>query len=228
MAMPTSPQGIAIRITENPRSEIWQAPTVTSDLGVLLIGWITREVQVDAGVPSEVVEVLSKVLTRLTVVTFLGEYPTSSPRAPNQWLDVGGARVTVLTKKPSALSRPRPLPLVATRDANVAQELFRSAAFDWNQQAQLALLSEPGPPPAVTYDLVEQCVHRSAIAGAIRELRLRGILYPAVDGDFATLVSDDPAFAQDFERELSRACEAAGISFTITSEEEFRHTRWIG
>jgi len=120
------------------------------------------------------------------------------------------------------------LPLIATRDPGVAQELFRSSSFDWNQQAQIALLSELGHPPAIDYDLVEQCLRRTSIAAVMRDLRLLGILYPAVDGAFAALVSSDARFAEDFQRELVRACEAAQLSFSATSEEEFRRTQWMG
>lgn len=207
---------------------MWQAPRATPEFSVFLIGWITKDIPVEAGVPLQAMQVLSESLTRLAVVTFLAKTPTSARLAPNQWHDVGGGWVAVLTRTSSVFSRRHPLPLIATGDSGVAQELFRSSSFDWNQQAQMALLSEPGHPPAIDYDLVEKCLRRSSLTGVIRDLHLLGILYPAVDGDFAALVSSDAGFAEDFQRELRRACQAAQLPFTAISEEEFRRTQWMG
>jgi len=223
-----SPKVIGIRLTSNPRSDMWQVPIATPEFSVYLIGWITNGTLTDAGVPLEAIRVLSESLTRLAVVTFLADPPGSAPLAPNQWHDAGGGWVTVLTKTNSAFSRRHTLPLIATADKDVAQALFESPSFDWNQQAQMALLSEPGHPPAIDYDMVEQGLRRSSIAGVIRDLHLLGILYPAVDGDFAALVSSDSGFAESFQRELKRACQGAQLPFAAISEEEFRRTQWMG
>lgn len=224
----SSAEVIGIRLTANPRSEIWQVPLATPEFSVFLIGWITHEVPVDAGAPVEVIQVLSESLTRLAVVTFLGETPGAAQLAPNRWYGTGAGWLAVLTKTSSAFSSRRPLPLIATQDPGTAQELFQSGSFDWNQQAQMALLSEPGHPPTVDYDLVEQGLHRSSVAKVIHDLRLLGILYPAVDGDFAALVSSNPGFAEGFQKELGRVCQAAQLPFAVISEEEFARTPWMG
>jgi hypothetical protein len=207
---------------------VWQVTIAASEFSVYLIGWITNGILVEAGVPLEAMQVLSESLTRLAIVTFLADPPTSARLVPNQWHDAGGGWVAVLTKTSSVVSRRHTLPLIATADPGVAQELFRSRSFDWNQQAQMALLSEPGHPPAIDYDLAEQCLRRSSIAGVIRDLHLLGILYPAVDGDFAALVSSDSGFAEYFQSELRRACQGAQLPFAAISEEEFRRTQWMG
>lgn len=226
--MDTPPKVIGIRVTANPCSDVWQTPIATSEFSVLLIGWISSQVPIDAGVPSEAMQVLSESLTRLAVVTFLGEPSTPARLAPNEWHQVPGGWAACLTGTRSLFSGRYALPLIATRDPGVARELFRSSSFDWNQQRQMALLSEPGRPPAVRYDLVEQCLNRSSIAGAIRALHLLGILYPAVDGDFAALVSSGSGFGGDFQKELRLACQTAQLSFEAVSEEEFRTTPWMG
>jgi hypothetical protein len=207
---------------------MWQVPIATSEFSVLFIGWITLEIPVDAGVPLQAIQVLSQSLTRLAVVTFLGETSGAAKLAPNRWHDASGGWLAVFTKTSSVFSSRRPLPLIATRDSGMVRELFRSSSFDWNQQAQMGLLSQPGHPPPIDYDLVEQGLHRSSIAKVIRDLRLLGILYPAVDGDFAALVSSDPGFAEDFQGELRRVCQAAQIPFAVISEEDFARTRWVG
>lgn len=226
--MNAPPKLIGIRITANPRSEMWQTPIATSELSVLLIGWITSEIPVEAGVPLEAMRVLTESLTRLAVVTFLADTPTSPLLAPNRWHDIRGGWVAFLTGARSLFSGRHVLPMIATKDSVVALELFRSSAFDWNQQRQMALLSEPGHPPAIDYNLVEQCLDRSSIAEAIRDLRLLGILYPAVDGDFAALVSSDARFAEDFQKELKLACHSSQLRFGAISEDEFRRTQWMG
>ena len=71
-------------------------------------------------------------------------------------------------------------------------------------------------------------MHRSSIAKVIGELGLLGILYPAVDGDFAALVSSDPGFAEDFQSELGRVCQAAQLPLAVISGEEFARTHWMG
>jgi len=223
----SSPKVIGIRLTANPRSEMWQVPIATSEFSVFLIGWITREIAVEAGAPLQAIQVLSKSLTRLAVVSFLAETPGAAQLAPNQWHEASDGWVAVLTKTSSVFSSRRLLPLIATGDPGMAQELFRSGSFDWNQQAQMALLTKPGHPPAIDYDLVEQGLRRSSIGRVIRDLRLLGILYPAVDGDFAALVSSDPGFAEDFQGELRRVCQAAQLPFAVISEEEFARTHWM-
>jgi hypothetical protein len=226
--MDTAPKLTGIRVTANPRSDLWQTPIATSEFSVLLIGWIANEMPVEAGVPMEAMQVLSACLTRLAVVTFLAETPASTQLAPNQWQNVRCGWAACLSEKKSLFSSRRVLPLIATQDSSVAQELFRSSAFDWNQQRQIALLSEPGRPPAVDYDLVERFLNRASIADAIRDLSLLGVLYPAVDGDFAALVSSDAGFTDDFQRELRLACQTSQLTFGAISEEEFRRTQWVG
>jgi len=223
-----APKLVGIRLTANPQSDVWQTPLATPGFPVCLVGWITEGTSVEAGVPLGAMQVLSESLTRLAVVTFLADPPTSAPLAPNRWHQVGGEWVMVLTRTNSDVSRSGSSPLIATTNARVAQELFRSDSFDWTQQAQIVLLSEPGHPPAIVYDLVEQCLRRTSIAEVIRDLHLLGVLYPAVDGDFAAVLSNDTGFADDFQRELRRACHAAQVSFAAISEESFKRTQWTG
>ena len=147
-------------------------------------------------------QLLSEALTRLAIVTFLSETAAAARLAPNQWHEAACGWLAILTGRQT-------LPVVATRDSHAAQELFHSGYFDWNQQSQLALLSEPGHPPAIDYDLVKQCLDRSSLAQVLRDRRLLGILYPAVDGDFAALISSDAALAEDFQAQLRLACEPA-------------------
>ena len=215
------PKLIGIRLTANPRSDVWQVPVATAEFSVFLIGWITSEAPVEAGVPLQAMQLLSEALTRLAIVTFLSETAAAARLTPNQWHEAACGWLAILTGRQT-------LPVVATRDSHAAQELFHSGYFDWNQQSQLALLSEPGHPPAIDYDLVKQCLDRSSLAQVLRDRRLLGILYPAVDGDFAALISSDAALAEDFQAQLRLACETAGLSFSTTSEEEFRRTSWTG
>jgi hypothetical protein len=215
------PKLIGIRLTANPRSDIWQVPAASAEFSVLLIGWITSETPIEAGVPLQAMQLLSECLTRLAVVTFLSEAAATARLAPNQWHEAACGWLAILTGRQT-------LPLFATRDSHVAQELFNSGYFSWNQQSQIALLTEPGHTPAIDYDLVEQCLNRSSIGQVLRDRRLLGILYPAVDGDFAALISSDLAFAEDFQTQLRLACETARLPFSTTSEEEFRRTPWTG
>jgi hypothetical protein len=75
---------------------------------------------------------------------------------------------------------------------------------------------------------VEQCFHRQSL-GAVLSSQvpwLLGVFYPGVDGDFAALVSPRSEFVESFLQELHWSCEAARVSFAITSEDEFKRTAW--
>jgi len=222
---------IGLRLTTNPVSAMWQVPAATAEFTVVLIGWVMREAPLDAGVPKEAAQILSEWLTRLAVVTFLHSPPESKTASPNRWSEVDGGWITVLTRPGIGFGQHPPFPLLSTRDLKIAQLLFSAEPFDWSQQGQVALLTEGGqPPPTVNYDVVEKCFHRQSLADIFRlpELRLLGLIYPAVDGDFAALISANPEFIALALQDLSGACDAAKLSFTMTSEEEFRSTTWTG
>jgi hypothetical protein len=223
------PKVIGLRLAVNPLSAIWRTPAATSELQVLLIGWVTGQAPINAGVPEEAAQILSESLTQVAVVTFLHSPPAKAAPPPNQWSEVEGGWITVLTRPAAALGSPYRLPLLATKEAGVARQLFDAAGFDWTQQGQMALLSKNGHPPPVGYQVVEQCFRRHSIADILRraELGLLGILYPAADGDFASLVSTDPAFVENVAGVLRRTCDNARIPFAIAPEEEFKRTPWI-
>jgi hypothetical protein len=219
------PNVVGLRLTINPSSEIWQVPIASSEFTVLLIGWVTREAPVDAGVPREAAQILSESLTSLAVLTFLHSVPASTTSHANQWVEVSGAWTTVLMPPRATFGQQRPLPLVSTRDPRVAERLFSAEPFDWTQQGQVALLTDGRQePPRISYDFVEQCFHRRSLSDVLhcREVGLLGLLYPAVDGDFAALISAGAEFIEQFSEELRRACDAAQISFAIISEDEFK------
>src|SRR5258708_37911369 len=89
----------------------------------------------------------------------------STTNHPNQWAEVDGAWTTVLTRPRTTFREQRPWPLVSTRDPAVAQRLFTAEPFDWTQQGQIAVLTDGRQqPPAISYDVAEQCFHRRCVS----------------------------------------------------------------
>jgi hypothetical protein len=218
-----------LRLTLNPMSTVWGVPIARVDFRVILIGWVTRAVPVDGGVPKEVAQLLSECLTRVAVVTFLHSRPSLPTRAPNQWYEVHGAWMTMLTASVGVWGKHKHWPLLSTQDAATTGLLFNDEMFDWTQQGQIAFLTENRQvPPTIGYDLVEECFDRKSLAETLRRARpnLLGLLYPAVDGDFAGLISADNEFIEQVLEEIHHACDSAGFSFTLTTEDEFKRMFW--
>lgn len=221
---------VEIRATRNPSLPIWQVPPPNSDYEVLLVGWILREAPLDSGLPEEAGGLLTQTLTHLSAVTFL--HPASGDVDPpaNQWRTAEGGWATLLSAPGIASIRKRELPLFCTLDPEKARMLFHAEPFDWTQQGQLALLTDKKEaPPALDYHLIEQAFHRKSLSTILRSehSRLLGLVYPGVDGDFAALLSADEAFVSEFLQGLRHTCEAAGIFFRVTSEDEFQQTAWL-
>ncbi len=218
-----------IRVTKNPSSAIWQVPVANPEYEVALTGWVLREPMVDSVVPTEVARILSESLTRLAAVTFLYSLPQTVVATANEWREVEGGWATVLSAPGGILARKRNLPLLCTTNPKIARLMFSAEPFDWSQRGQLAFLTQKTEqPPALDYRLVEQCFHRQSL-GAILSSQvplLLGLLYPGVDGDFAGVASAESRFLPVFLEDLRCSCEAADVSFAITSEDEFKRTAW--
>ena len=194
------------------------------------MGWVLRESPIDAGVPARgSPRLLSKTLTLLAAVTFLDSPIRKLGTARHEWVEIDGGWARTLSA-PAVVQAKRTLPLVCTKDPQIATSLFNAAGFDWAQQAQVALLTaEAEAPPAVNYDFVKRCFNRESLDEILTGASplLLGLLYPGVDGDFAALVSGYRHFVQAFRQELQRNCDIAEISFALTSESDFKRTAWI-
>jgi len=224
-----TPKLISLRITANPSSTIWQIPLAGSRLSVLLVGWILDELPTDAVVPSGVAQILTQSLLQLAAAAYLHS-PLTAVK-PDQWSRVGNSWTTVLTRPGfAAIGEPREIPLVSTTDPDAARSLFSAEEFDWSQQKQVVLLTDrEQQPPALTFAVVRDCFLRKNLEQrlAAGEPRLLGLLFPAVDGDFAAIVAGNAAFIERVAQQLREVSDAAGVPCSEVSEDQFQRTKWV-
>lgn len=158
----------------------------------------------DGGVPSLVVDIIARALTRSGRVTFPSASAESarfgwSPRG----LDHVGAFSLRASEGLSCLLRmlcviatrqnTRRLPMVSTTREETARELFDDAAFPWCLQGQFALISRStATPPEFGKDFqLPSSLIDNNWADSLRELRPTGIeaiIRPGVDGDVIGMV----------------------------------------
>lgn len=188
----------------------WQLPLGPAEVQRCLVGWKVAPAAVDAGPPPAVALLLAAVLCRTGPVTF------ASALAP----PVGAA----LLHRKWRLGRH--FEWKTTHDANAVQDaadgIFDAGFFSWTKQAQVVVLSAPGPAPSLDERHLEVLGDPAAFADLPRAGAV-GVLLPGVDGDVAGLYFFTPAAAQAFREELARTIQQAGAEILVATGDEFRH-----
>ena len=214
---------VGLRFVIDPKDPDWALHTFDHDkIHSGLLGWIMATPPVEGGVPNEVGALICRVLCRSFSLTFTY---TSAPPPPD-------IATLISLRSPLAArwfaNQPN-ITLAHTTSASFARHLF-DGGFSWTQQAQIVFLSSPGaPPPAVTaqqvYNLLERNkTHPDALA---ETLGISGLMFPAVDGDFAEVMLLDDAQFDALLDEFKKECAALNIEWRIVTEQQFRQTRWI-
>ncbi len=202
-----------LKIVVDPINLGWQlrsrhSPNVT----VMVLGWTMPQPSVDAGVPTSIINLISKALCDVGQVSFLD--PDSSIKLSPSSLDR-------LKGKP-------PFAITTTSDANIASRLFDIAAFPWEQQSQIVILHSADSTPAFDYTKLfelwsEPSPDLKMLADA---LQATGYLFPGVDGDFAEVVMLETNLRDHFKTVLVEECRQADILFQEVSSEAFRNINW--
>jgi hypothetical protein len=213
-----------LRMTVHPQ-EPWWKPRVPDDAVCALIGWIREVAPVDSGVPFDVKHALANALTRQYLLTFVGDRPT----AETEWVNLGDRWVR--SAKPAGGWRglsSAGLSLVATANPSAAQALFESGGL-WNRENQIVLLSANGARPLqLDFDVLDALMKSSR--PDLRELAVLGVLgvmTPGPDGDFAQVMVWNTKGLLHFTDQLRADAEAAGLSFLVVPEAEFKQTKWF-
>jgi hypothetical protein len=213
-----------LRMTLDPRDPKWELPPVGSGVPLALIGWTTRVESVDAGVPPLAAEIIVRALTRRCRVTFPHPDGRLAERKAD-WQRTAAGWIRLLDPPRSVALRRRPaVPLLSTAQPESAARLFDAPDFPWVMKSQVAILSDlDAPPPAVSYQTVEALLDREPLdtRSLAAEARVRGILSPAVDGDFAALIVFNPDLSRQILDALADECASAGVSWEVVTELAF-------
>jgi hypothetical protein len=211
-----------LNIALDARDPAWELPPIEGEsYQVALIAWLTDVEPIDEGVPPLVRTIVSRALTRLSRVTFpcsragLPGTPTDWHRIPEGWVRMLKPRLgTVWRRRP-------PIMLLSTTSAEPAARLFASFPFSWEMKAQVAILSDlDAPPPDLSYEAVESLLNRETIdvRALVAEAQARGLLLPAVDGDFAALIVFDSTLLRVMVEALAEECGRAGVGWQTVME----------
>lgn len=214
---------VGLRFVIDPKEPNWGLHTFDHDkIHSGLLGWIMATPPIEGGVPNEVGALICRVLCRSFSLTFT--YTGAPP--PTDIAAVISLRSPITARW--LANRPN-ITLAHTTSASFAQHLF-DGGFSWTQQAQIVFLSPLGAPaPPVTtrqiYDLLER--NKTPPDRLAKTLGINGLMFPAVDGDFAEVILWDEAQFHALQDEFKKECSALDIEWRIVTEQQFRQTQWI-
>lgn len=148
---------IALLMCRDPHSSDWELPFDSTD-GVLL-GWVVEPESFDGGAPPAVANLLSQLVCRMGIVTYLSHDGVAVPKSKHK--------------------------VVTTREPSVAAALFDDPAYPWTQYGQAAFLSDDATLQVTSRVLNEVVGQRKA--SAAERAGFKGVLLPGVDGVVAGL-----------------------------------------
>lgn len=158
----------------------------------MLIGWDVEPPPVDAGVPPAVADILVRGLCRQAALSY--------PRGRRAGRDFAWK---------------------STQDAREAiPEIFESAAFPWELQGQVVVLSTPGTQLALDEHHLE-VIARPELFATLHALGATGLLLPGVDGDVAALYTFASADMPTLTAVLSALAEESGADCVSVTEPDF-------
>jgi hypothetical protein len=212
-----------LRFTVEPRNDFWRLRQPDSiDVYTGLVGWVTNGKQRDARVPPQVIELLTYVMCNCALLTFF--YPSeASEGSAESWQAIDqGYHCKLRGTRPSWLTRRPDYPLFSTADRESAEKLFYAEPFNWELQQQMVLLSAPdSAPPTLDYE----SIHKAYTSGNYEHLMengIDGILYPALDGDFAGLMVFRKKLWEGLLLKFAESCAAREYEWGLMSESDFQ------
>ena len=207
-----------------PKARRWQLGALPPARGhIALLGWHIEPPHVDAGVHPPIDRILANVLTGCARLTFLwSEHESEAVSSDDVIYRTDGA--AGLSRLGARLAgQPSRFTLLTTRHPDTAVRMFDVTGFDWSQQGQVGLMSDPdAPPPVIDYATIGDLFSADWVARAagFNEGPIRGVLRPGVDGDVAGLYSSDPAFMDRIQRDLEAACRDAGCDWALVPDDQ--------
>lgn len=217
-------------LTRNPVGSSWEfnAPSCATQAG--LIGWVMRERGVDGGIPHDVAALIARVLSRCATVTVLGTLAESN--AVSQSPQSGGSTWSCVVKPTGIISSrlKKGYPLVTTRNPPLVQALISDGDFSWALKAQRLFLSAPNVLPVLSYEQVDIAFERPESLNCddmVRNARVLGLILPAVDGDFAGIISFSETFWDSLISEFEAECRANQLTWSVVDEATFAATSWF-
>lgn len=227
--------GRAILFCCDAVSARWQLGSLPPKHGFfVLIGWTMEDPE--GGVPSPVVEILARALTRSGRVTF----PSASAESANiGWSSKGLDYIGAFSLRPAgglpflcrlhsyvtSSRNARRLPLLSTIREEAARELFDDAAFPWRLQGQFALISRPTtPPPEFGGFQLPDRLFDDDWADSLQELGPTGIeaiIRPGVDGDVIGLACASMDVRRRIEDDIRLVAGELDIGSRELREETF-------
>lgn len=179
-----------------------------------LLEWRVPVRSVDAGMPTEVAQILAVALCRVATVT--GCTLTLPPGVGAAWAPVPGGQACRFDGPWWRRSRDD-IGLLASRDPAVVARFFDDDTFPWSLENQLLVLSAPDAVPALDRAAVEACfaVPMRITRAQLVEAEVTGLLRAGVDGDVAGLYVPAPDARETVERALADATRAAGAHWEV-------------
>jgi hypothetical protein len=222
---------VELRFTEQPHDPCWQLhPSTLQAAQFGLLGWICTRAPIDAGVPDEVVSIVSDVLVRRCRVSFL-DAATPTAETTGTWNAVTSGTWACRLQSPRRqwLKPARRYDLTCSDHAQVVSQAFRSTTYAWERRCQVLLLSpRDSAPPPLTYRHIHGLSERTIVD--VSELGMstgvQGLLVPGVDGDFVEIILLDTHLWQLLLRDLEAESLSRGFRWTVVREDEFRNTSW--
>lgn len=215
-----------LRLTLDPPRELWFPPAPPPGTDSMLIGWVQDVAPVDEGVPANVMEVVTRAMTRDYRLTFIDPGVERSP----EWKESQKGRGESRFVKATRFSPIRGYGLASTSDAKVAMRLFSTDESLWHLQSQWVFLTPRGdPPPEISFQALNQLAQwRRLDPGELQaEFGCQGIMAPGPDGEFIEVVLWLPGARTALVQSLQREAEQAHLPWAEVSEVEFRETQWL-
>jgi hypothetical protein len=215
-----------LRSTLNPPRELWFPPEAPPGTEAMLIGWVQDVAPVDEGVPANVMEIVTRALTRDYRLTFIDPGAEKSP----EWKDSENGLRQTRFLKPTQFSPIAGYGLTSTADANVAVRLFSTDEWLWHLQSQWVFLTRRSdPPPEMSFHALHQLAQwrRLDPHELQTEFRCQGVMAPGPDGEFIEIVLWQPGARAALLLNLQAEAEQAHLPWTQVSEVEFRETQWV-
>lgn len=205
----------------------WQLCGILGTPTSILLGWCQTPAPVDAGVPGDVADLLSRALCRGARVSFLATRPDdiAARHVPGSYSIRPLAGRGVLNGRLRRwLGQPADVALVSSSDPGVVRRLFEDEYLAWVLQGQYVFLSAASDLAPELGDVLSKAWRRRCEEAAMRLIEdhsLTGILRPGVDGDVAGILFRSDAHRESFLAALREEAEKDGMPLAICGEAEF-------
>lgn len=221
----------AIVASTTSQSPQWQLEGFLGTPASLLLGWSHAAERVDAGVPEDVVTVISQALCRQARVSFLSsdlggdlERLVAEHGKESYTLQTVREYEGIARLAARWFDKPARMAVVSSTDPHVVAYLFDDACFSWSLQGQMAFLSDPSSPAPDLRGVISKAwwrKYQAAPQEVIARYGLMGVLRPGVDGDVLGILFRSSADKDQFLAALQKEAKSSGMHLKMCDETEF-------